>query len=77
MSNARDAAVQQTFHTSPPLFTGLEIGTRNINLLALVTSTELLTALLNIPGCLIQETVLNLERIKQHLEPIMLKNENC
>jgi len=46
MSNARDAAVQQTFHTSPPLFTGLEMGTISINFLALVTSTELVTALL-------------------------------
>jgi len=39
MSNARDAAVQQTFHTSPTLFTGLEIGTISINFLALVAST--------------------------------------
>lgn len=45
MSNARDAAVQQTFHASPPLYTGLETGTSNINFLALVPSAELLTAL--------------------------------
>jgi hypothetical protein len=46
MSNARDAAVQQTFHTIRPLFTGFEMGTISINFLALVTSTELLAALL-------------------------------
>jgi hypothetical protein len=46
MSTARDAAVQQTFHTRPPLFAGLEIGTNHTTWMAIAPVNRLLTAVL-------------------------------
>jgi hypothetical protein len=46
MSTARDAAIQQTFHSSPTLFTGLEIRTSKITFMILYTDIKLLTAML-------------------------------
>jgi hypothetical protein len=46
MSTARDAAIQQTLHTSPTLFTGLEIRTSKITFVTLDSNIKLLRAML-------------------------------
>lgn len=45
MSTARGAAIQQTLHSSPTLFTGLEIRTRKITFVTLDSNIKPLTAM--------------------------------